>query len=289
MQYYLIAPFVFWCFRKPSRKALVQIIALALLFEVLAGWGIKEFPPTEFLFYFLMGYNVNVALRLVDVRKFRGSTAIAVIGGFFLGNCAYNFFFNSGFEWIANPIIGVAAAFTIYLLELPRRDESAPQPFERYGTLRLLTLRFWTWVGVLSYGLYLWHLPVLMLVSSFTSRVAHAIIDGLGGVEAGWQRMLIFHATQLPIILGLSLLVSLITFFAVEIRFRPHLYRWDNSRYVFRHLKLPRFSRQTGLADLTGAGTCHLPPRMTDLCRAGALQAGAACAYNANHVQRRYS
>jgi hypothetical protein len=33
-------------------------------------------------------------------------------------------------------------------------------------------------------------------------------------------------------ILGGTLLVSAITFFTVEIKFRPHLYRWDNSRYV---------------------------------------------------------
>ena len=33
-------------------------------------------------------------------------------------------------------------------------------------------------------------------------------------------------------ILGVTLLVSAITFITVEIRFRPHLYKWDSSRYV---------------------------------------------------------
>jgi hypothetical protein len=33
-------------------------------------------------------------------------------------------------------------------------------------------------------------------------------------------------------ILGATLLVSAITFITVEIRFRPHLYKWDSSRYV---------------------------------------------------------
>ena len=126
---------------------------------------------------------------------------------------------------------------TIYLLELPRADESQPPPYERYGVLRLLTLRFWTWVGILSYGLYLWHLPILIVGHSNTVELAQLLIESWEGIESGWQRMLVFQAVQLSVLLGLSLLVSLITFFIVEIRFRPHLYCWDNSKYIFRRFK----------------------------------------------------
>lgn len=236
MQYYLIAPFVFAYFRIPAQKILIQILALAILFQVLAGFGIKEFPPTEYLFYFLLGFSVNIVLRSYDGHKFLGSTAIAVVGGFFLSTGVYYVLFNSGFEAIANPFIGVCAALTIYLLELPRADESQPPLYERYGVLRLLTLRFWTWMGILSYGVYLWHLPILIVGHSFTAELAQMFIGNWEGIESGWQRMLIFHAIQLPVILGVTLLVSLVTFIFVEIRFRPHLYRWDNSRYLFRHL-----------------------------------------------------
>jgi peptidoglycan/LPS O-acetylase OafA/YrhL len=233
MQYYLIAPFVFAIFAVPSRRALLQVIALACLFEIASILGMRDLPPTEFLFYFLLGFAVNLALRHFDGRRFPGSTALAVVGGFFVANGVYYVLFNAGLERVAaNPLIGVAAAGTIYLLELPRADSSAPQPYERYGTLRLLTLRFWTWTGILSYGIYLWHLPISLLGTSFAVRAATTLIDALGGIDAGWQRMLIFHGVQVPMIIGATLLVSAITFFAVEIRFRPHLYKWDSSRYV---------------------------------------------------------
>jgi peptidoglycan/LPS O-acetylase OafA/YrhL len=237
MQYYLIAPFVFAIFAVPSRKALLQVIALACVFEVASVLGMRDLPPTEFFFYFLLGFAVNLALRHFDARRFPGSTALAVVGGFFVANGVYYVLFNAGLERVAaNPLIGVAAACTIYLLELPRADPSAPLPFERYGTLRLLTLRFWTWTGILSYGIYLWHLPIGSLCTAFAVATAQALIEALGGVDAGWQRALIFHGVQAPMILGLTLVVSAITFFTVEIRFRPHLYRWDSSRYVGRML-----------------------------------------------------
>jgi peptidoglycan/LPS O-acetylase OafA/YrhL len=232
MQYYLLAPFVFAIFAVPSKKALFQVVALACVFEIASLLGMRDIPPTEFLFYFLLGFAVNLALRHFQARKFAGSTVLAIVGGFFVANGVYYVLFNAGLERVAaNPFIGIAAAFTIYLLELPRMDEGAPQPHERYGRLRLLTLRFWTWMGIISYGVYLWHLPIAQLGNSFTVRMALALIDSVGGVDVGWQRMLIFHAVQLPLLLGATLLVSLITFFTVEIRFRPHLYRWDRSRY----------------------------------------------------------
>jgi peptidoglycan/LPS O-acetylase OafA/YrhL len=233
MQYYLIAPFVFAIFAVPSRKALLQVIALACALEIASVLGMRDMPPTEFFFYFLLGFAVNLALRHCDGRRFPGSTALAVVGGFFVANGVYYVLFNAGLERVAaNPLIGVAAALTIYLLELPRADPSAPLPYERYGTLRLMTLRFWTWTGILSYGIYLWHLPISLLCTPLTVEAARALIDALGGVDAGWQRVLIFHGVQAPIILGLTLVVSAITFFTVEIRFRPHLYKWDSSRYV---------------------------------------------------------
>ena len=225
------------CFWAPSKKTLLSIVALAILFEILAGFGIKEFPPTEFLFYFLLGFGVNHALRFFNHRKFPGSTAVAIVVGFFAGNGVYYVLFNSDAEWIANPIIGIVAAFMIYLIELPRADEDAVQSYERYGTARLITLRFWTWMGILSYGVYLWHLPVIYLAGPTLVESSYLFVQNLTGVEAGWARMLVVHAIQIPIILGITVLVSLITFFTVELRFRPHLYHWDSSKYVFKHLK----------------------------------------------------
>ena len=85
MQYYLVAPFVFMFFLVVSRRTLLTVLGLAVLFELLAAVGVTKYPPTEFFFYFLIGFAINLALRQWNFRKFRGSTLLAVGGGFFLG------------------------------------------------------------------------------------------------------------------------------------------------------------------------------------------------------------
>ena len=130
MQYYLIAPFVFMYFCVPSTKTLQRLLALTLVLGVLSALDIRKYPPIEYTAYFLLGFAINLALRHWDVRKFRGSTLLAVGGGFFVGNGLYYALFNAGLEPLANPVVGLAAAMTIFLLECPRVDESARLPQE---------------------------------------------------------------------------------------------------------------------------------------------------------------
>jgi hypothetical protein len=102
-QYYLVAPFVFLCFGKPTPRALAIVLALAILFEIMAMLDIRKYPPTEFMFYFLLGFALNLLLRRTGLRKFAGSSLLAVGGGFFLGNGLYYLLFNADLELIANP------------------------------------------------------------------------------------------------------------------------------------------------------------------------------------------
>ena len=60
-------------------------------------------------------------------------------------------------------------------------------------TVRLLHLRFWTWVGILSYGIYLWHLPLLSLINGLAVDGAQVAVRAVGGVGTGWLRVLLFH------------------------------------------------------------------------------------------------
>lgn len=239
MQYYLIAPFVFLLFANISKKTFYWILVASLFFLILSALDIRKYPPIEYFFYFMIGYAINIALRHFKQRQFRGCATLAVVGGFFGGNFIYYLLFNNGFEEVANPFIGIMAAVTVYILELPRKDETNVTAQSQYSIPWLLFLRFWTWTGILSYGIYLWHVPVQYLIDDFVRDWTLSILQS-SVTTVTWQSVLIFHSIQLPLALGATILISLATFFLVETRFRPNLYSWDSSRFLFKHfLKAP--------------------------------------------------
>jgi peptidoglycan/LPS O-acetylase OafA/YrhL len=143
---------------------------------------------------------------------------------------------NMGYVALGQIIAAFSSAFAIYILELPRRYPEAPAAYESYGTLRLLWHRFWTWMGIISYGVYLWHYPVLLYFEEGVAELSGGLVAWLGWTTA-YQRMIAYHFVQFGLLLPLIIAISVTTFFLVETRFRPNLYRWDNSRFLSRLLR----------------------------------------------------
>jgi peptidoglycan/LPS O-acetylase OafA/YrhL len=235
MQYYLIAPLVFLAFGRVSVSNVVKLLAIGLLFEALA-WTIGFDKPGEYYLYFLCGFSVNILLRLTGQTTFRGAPLVAWGGGLFAGMGTCWIVSNMGYVALGQIIAAFSSAFAIYILELPRRDPDAPPAYESYATPHLLWHRFWTWMGIISYGVYLWHWPVMLYFEGAVVEVSGSLVAWLDWTTA-YQRMIAYHFVQISLLLPLIIAMSVATFFLVETRFRPNLYRWDNSRFLSRILR----------------------------------------------------
>lgn len=245
MQFYLIAPFIFLAVRKLGWQKLAALLAAALGFELLLAvddlylpFDLKDIVPYEFMFFFLSGLAINHALRLWPIKVPPIATPIAIALGFFGGNLAYYVAANSGHEMLARLLLGGSAFFCIWLLELPRQQQRDPLRGSLFG-------RFWTWIGMLSYGIYLWHAPVVKLRAPQIAGWIEELAVWLP-IDTDFARMVIFHSVEIPVVLGLTLLLSYITFILVELRYRPSLF---DHALAYRFTPGLRMTRIAGLVD----------------------------------------
>ncbi|WP_374989739.1 acyltransferase family protein [Humidesulfovibrio sp.] len=218
MQYYIIAPLVYIMFRKRSLFTVLCIIATSAAFSTLLFVDKNNFLwIARFIFVFLTGYSVNILLRLYHPHKNRVANVIG-FSLFFLGNAFYYHLRNSGQEFQAQISLTLIMAVCLWILELPSHTSS----YTNKGTQHVF-LRFWNWMGVLSYGVYLWHLPILNAQHPKLLSLCLHLRDQ-GWATSDWQFFFLYQSVQLFIILSFTVTLSLFTFLFVELKYRPNLY-----------------------------------------------------------------
>jgi peptidoglycan/LPS O-acetylase OafA/YrhL len=152
--------------RTPRRQAalLFGLVAAGLgwnLIDYLLGWGaVAGHSPPAFLSYFACGMLVALAVESRRARDFELSgahSALLVIAAvtLLLGNGLWHALDRSphGFAMEVFADLGAAIAFGAIIASLV------------LGTgvgLRWLAWRPLVWIGTITYGMYLWHIPVII-------------------------------------------------------------------------------------------------------------------------------
>ncbi len=222
MQYYLMAPFVFWVFRKIGYATLLCAIAfIAVVFYVTHHTIFGHFgflAHFEYLYAFLAGYAVNIAIRLMPIAVTERVKMASIAIGIILINVLYNWLWLKGFLNLATFSVVAVSSTVIFICECPSTYEvSRAHPLLRFA------IRGAMQTGTLSYGLYLWHYLIIMTrFSAFTAATDR--ISAITGWTSLWQKIAIYHAIQIPVVLTASYLLATLTFHLIEVRFRPGLY-----------------------------------------------------------------
>jgi peptidoglycan/LPS O-acetylase OafA/YrhL len=216
MQYYLLAPFVFRFFRSVSYGALLRLVVLiGIIYAATRSGFLAHF---EYLYIFISGYAVNLALRLAPLAVSERVKIAAVGIGTILINVLYNWLFLHGYANLASISVVVVSAAVILVTEYPSTYEVS-----RLHPRLSLIFRWTMFTGVLSYGIYLWHYMILITRYPLFTKVID-LVSEMTGWTAGWEKVLLYHGLQLGFSLPVTYALATVTFYLIEVRFRPGLY-----------------------------------------------------------------
>jgi peptidoglycan/LPS O-acetylase OafA/YrhL len=216
MQYYLVAPFIFLVFQRARPVDLIGAIALtAILFVLPIFWSFAAYFDVAFAF--AAGFAVNLLLRFAHFRASPTIKVCSLLVGVASLHFCYNLLWFFSYFKLADLATVVIATITVAVCEAPEGGN----PLRRAGILFFL-LRVGMLTGFLTYGIYLWHYAIIVtrapLFDAVVVRVGQKFSLSL------WQMSALYHAIQIPIVIGLSFALSYITFVFIENRFRPNLY-----------------------------------------------------------------
>lgn len=91
MQYYLLAPFIFVFFGNLLVRSFLKIFCVAMALSGLALFRDQFilFNVFSFIYFFVIGFSINLLIRLFKLKKFKGSVSLSIFVGFIGGNVLY--------------------------------------------------------------------------------------------------------------------------------------------------------------------------------------------------------
>lgn len=157
-QFYLLVPLAMWLAWRIDRRLLLPGVVLATLASF--GWSVRmvELTPTGAFFLIQsraweLGVGAVLALGLLPLQAPRWAAELAASAGLLaIGWAVVTYHEATAFPGMAAlpPVLGGAA-----LIWAGERHSTAVS--------RVLSLAPMVWIGVISYALYLWHWPALVV------------------------------------------------------------------------------------------------------------------------------
>jgi peptidoglycan/LPS O-acetylase OafA/YrhL len=206
MQYYLLAPFIYFAFKKRNiLNFTILLILTAIFIFTTKYWGM-----------FLAGFLVNYILYFLPfTKKIKYTDELVLILGFFGGNIVYFYFKNMALDTYANVSLMIIAMLSIYILEL-KSDQFT------IGKIREKILYYFTWIGLLSYGIYLWHYPIVITNHQKVATLVEKIKDK--AIFQNELNLTIFSQTlEILLTLVFTITISWMTYHLIETKFKPSI------------------------------------------------------------------
>lgn len=174
-QFYLLFPLLLLAFRKATTARLLNIIVLLLLASLLfAEFTSKNYPSLAFYMLPARGWELlaGVVLAILEVEYGRKSHTVFsnVLPGIGLVMIAWSMLYFDGSTQHPSALTLVPVVGTMLFIWFSRRGELATE---------LLSTRPVVFVGLVSYGFYLWHYPVFAFQRITDSTLSNGDKTGL--------------------------------------------------------------------------------------------------------------
>ena len=214
------------------------------------------FDPILFtyLYSFIAGNIVAVCIQHFGDRRIIRIGPLGLVVLLTIISALFFFIINSGLSHLAYLFLVISGALIIYCaIPAVLAEKNPPVNILSIGTL---CGRLFTWLGIISYGVYIWHLPIMITTK-------HKIDIIIGALKANGVISSVnptyYLCAHLGVTIILTLTLSYATFWLVEARFRPGLY---DSKTSMIHSRFAKFM-------VTPRSAC--PPKAASRERADSL------------------